>query len=149
MAQVFKSIQMETNMKECSNKEKEVEREPIIFLMVKFTKDNGIMEKQKVLEFANGQMGRFMKVTGQIIKRMDKAFLNGQMEDNIEDIIEMIKNTVKALTLGQMVENTQENGRMIKDMEKANMLLVRMKLKKVYGNKINESNGLNKVHDFN
>jgi len=45
MAQVFKSIQMEINMKECSNKEKGVGRELIIFLMVKFTKDNGIMVK--------------------------------------------------------------------------------------------------------
>ncbi len=107
------------------------------------------MVKQKALEFVNGQMGKYMRATGQIIKRMDKAILNGQMEDNIEDIIEMTKNTVKGLTHGQMVENIQENGKMIKDMGKDNTLLVRMKVKKGYGSKISESNGLNKVHDFN
>ena len=121
MVQELKFMQMGTNMKECSSKAKDVERELIIFQMVRFTRDNGTMEKLKVLESVNGLMEKLMKATGWIIRKMGWVFLNGLMDVNIEDTIETIKNMVKVLMYGLMGENILDNGKMINVMEKDNM----------------------------
>lgn len=121
MVQGLKFMRMGTNMKECSSKAKDVERELIIFQMVRFTRDNGTMEKLKVLESVNGLMEKLMKATGWIIRKMGWVFLNGLMDVNIEDTIETIKNMVKVLMYGLMGENILDNGKMINVMEKDNM----------------------------
>lgn len=121
MVQGLKFMQMGTNMKECSSKAKDVERELIIFQMVRFTRDNGTMEKLKDLESVNGLMEKLIKVIGWIIRKMGWGFLNGLMDVNIEDTIETIKNMVKVLMYGLMVENILDNGKMINVMEKDNM----------------------------
>ncbi len=64
MALVFRSTQMETSIKACSSKEKEVVKEPIIFQMDKSIRENGIMEKSKDSVFANGLTVKFIRGTG-------------------------------------------------------------------------------------
>jgi hypothetical protein len=64
------------------------------------------------------------------------------MDENIEVIIVMIKNMARVHIFGLMEENILENGKMIKDMEKDNMLSVKNKVKREFGNRMNELNGL-------
>lgn len=120
MVRAFKYTQMVTNMKECLNKENEMDREHITLQKVKYIKVNGTMEKLKVLEYVLGLMVKNMKDIGKIIKKMDKELIIGLMEDNIKASIETIKSMEWGLINGLMVENIQENGKMIKDMEKDN-----------------------------
>lgn len=138
MVRESKYMLMVISMKECLNKVKEVVKALITFLMVKFTKANGIMVKYKDLEYVNGQMERPTRVSGSTIRKMESVISNGQMADNIEVRIETIRNTVKELTFGLMVENTLESGKMIKDMVRDNMLLAKNKAKKAFGNKTRE-----------
>lgn len=114
-------MQMETSMRVCSNKEKDLARGRIIFQTDRFTKDNGTVVRLKGLEFVSGLMGKLIKVIGWITKKMVWAFLNGPMDVNIAVTTGMIKNTVRAHMFGRMGENILVNGRVINVMEKANM----------------------------
>ena len=120
MDQVQKSIKMETDMKACLNKGKEMVKESIIYSMGLYIKVSGLMVEFKVKEYVNGKMEEDIKVHGQIIRNMDLVYIHGQMEGDTKDSTKTIKSMEWGLILGQMEESMWANGRTIKDMEEAN-----------------------------
>lgn len=91
------------NTKVCLSKEGEMEREPILIQLVKYTLEDGLMVVLRDMVFVFGQMGKNMMVNGKITKNMVLEYLPGLMEDRIKGIIEMIKNMVTGLIHGLMV----------------------------------------------
>ena len=118
MDQEWKFIVMAISMKECLNKEKEMDKELTIILQVRFIKEVGSMEEFKVLVYVNGQTKRNIKGNGRIIKNMGKVSIHGLMEENMKVTIEMIRSTVKVHIHGLIKDSTLVNGKMIKDMVK-------------------------------
>jgi hypothetical protein len=137
----FKSIVMGINIKECSNRVEEMEKEPITIPQGKFIKVDGQMEGLKDLEFVHGLTEKNMKVNGRIIKNMAKEFIVGLMEGTMKVTIETIKSMDTELILGQMEENILDNGRMIRGTEEEHMSSIVNYQRREYGKRIKELNG--------
>ena len=119
MDQELKFIVMETNMKECLNMAKEMEKAPTTMQLEKSIKEVGSMEESRVLAFASGLMERSTKVNGRTTKNMEREYTHGLIKENMKEIIEMIRSTAMEPTPGLTTDSTSANGKTTKDMEKA------------------------------
>ena len=144
MVQVCKYTAMEINIKVCSNKEKEMEKELTTTQLVRYIREDGSMVEFKGSECVSGPTAKNTKVSGKIIKSMGKAFILGLMEENTKVITETIKSTATVPILGRTSVSTSESGKTIKDTEKGPMLTTASCQRKGFGSKTNASNGLNR-----
>jgi len=121
---------------------KKMEKGNFIGLMVQFIKDFFLTIIYTDMEFTFGLMVENFKDNGKIIKWMGKVSFLGLMEGFILVNILMIKNTDTDNLFGRMEENIKEHGLMVSRMDKEFISVIPDKLKKDYGNKEIELNGL-------
>lgn len=137
-ARELRYIQMETSIRECSNRGKDLVRGRTTFLMGRFIRGSGVVARLKGLAFASGLMGKPMKATGWITRRTAWVYSSGPMAVNIVATTATTRSTARAPTFGQTVESTSASGRAISATGKVNMSLVNSKARKGSGSRTKE-----------
>lgn len=117
----FKSMQMEIDTKECSTKEKDMERGNISFPMALCTADSGFMEGSRAKGSASGQMAKNMMENGFTTRNTGMESTHGKMAGNTKASIKMIKSMGLGRILGQMADSMWVNGKMTRGMVKASI----------------------------
>ena len=103
MAQGYKFILIKIDMKECTRKVENMEKEHITLKMVQSTKVNGLLVKFKDMVYVLGLMVVDMRDNGQQTKGMEKVNFIGQMVVFIWESTKMIKDMERVHINGVMV----------------------------------------------
>ena len=105
MAQEYKVILIKIDMKGCTKKAENMEKELITLKMELYTRVNGSMVKSKGMVSARGWMAVDTRDSGQQIKGMEKESFIGLMVVHTLEITKMIKDMEKAPINGVMEES--------------------------------------------